>query len=106
MFLPDANRLCKFFELSAMTTYLATAGGVQGKQGYLRIMSSGASRKKTQSFDPLGFHRRHEPKWFVVRDSYLVATNNPDEVCGPNTSRISCADITTCADRHMGCFSF
>ncbi|GAA6029863.1 hypothetical protein JCM8097_001084 [Rhodosporidiobolus ruineniae] len=77
MFGPGANRLCKFFEISAMSIMLSTRGGEQGKQGYLRITSSGASRKKTPGFHPLEWKNRHEPKWFIVRDSYIVAVDDP-----------------------------
>ncbi|GAA5854566.1 hypothetical protein JCM8547_004887 [Rhodosporidiobolus lusitaniae] len=77
MFGPGANRLCKFLEISAMSIMLSTRGGEQGKQGYLRITSSGASRKKPSGFHPLQWKKRHEPKWFIVRDSYIVAVDDP-----------------------------
>ncbi|BGP07097.1 Phospholipase D1 [Rhodotorula toruloides] len=77
MFGPGANRLCKFLEISAMSIKLATCGGEQGKQGYLRITSSGASRRKQPGFHPLSWKKRHEPKWFIVRDSYIVAVESP-----------------------------
>ncbi|GAA6005029.1 hypothetical protein JCM10207_008483 [Rhodosporidiobolus poonsookiae] len=77
MFGPGANRLCKFLEISAMSIMLTTRGGEQGKQGYLRITSSGASRKKQPGFHPLDWKRRHDPKWFIVRDSYIVAVDDP-----------------------------
>ncbi|GAA5822012.1 hypothetical protein JCM11251_004824 [Rhodosporidiobolus azoricus] len=77
MFGPGANRLCKFLEISAMSIKLSTRGGEQGKQGYLRITSSGASRKKTPGFHPIEWKQRHEPKWFIVRDSYIVAVADP-----------------------------
>lgn len=75
MFRPEANRLCKFLELSAMSIALATKGGTQGKQGYLRIMSSGASRQGRPGFHPLDIKKRHTPKWFIVRESYILAAN-------------------------------
>lgn len=31
MFRPEANRLCRFFEISALSVQLATRGGIQGK---------------------------------------------------------------------------
>ncbi|GAA5927466.1 uncharacterized protein JCM15063_005909 [Sporobolomyces koalae] len=77
MFGPSANRLCKFLEISAMSIQLATRGGEQGKQGYLRITSGGASRRKQPGFHPLSWKKRHDPKWFIVRDSYLVAVDDP-----------------------------
>ena len=80
MFKPEANRLCKFLEISAISLELANRGGIQGKQGYLRVLSGGISRKKEAGFHPLKFKNRHEPKWFVVRESYLLATEGPDQV--------------------------
>ncbi|GAA6057144.1 hypothetical protein JCM3770_004845 [Rhodotorula araucariae] len=77
MFGAGANRLCKFLEISAMSIQLATRGGEQGKQGYLRVTSSGASRRKQPGFHPISWKRRHEPKWFIVRDSYIVAVESP-----------------------------
>ncbi|SGY80044.1 BQ5605_C008g05292 [Microbotryum silenes-dioicae] len=77
MFGPGANRLCKFLEISAMSLSLATRGGEQGKQGYLTIASSGASRRKAPGFHPLAFSNRHQPKWFIVRDSFIVAVDDP-----------------------------
>ena len=77
MFRPEANRLCKFLELSAISIHLAARGGLQGKQGYLRVMSGGASRHRKPGFHPLDFKQRHEPKWFVVRDSYILAVDEP-----------------------------
>ncbi|GAA5971879.1 hypothetical protein JCM11641_001553 [Rhodosporidiobolus odoratus] len=77
MFGAGANRLCKFLEISAMSIMLTTRGGEQGKQGYLRITSSGASRKKQPGFHPLQWKKRHEPKWFIVRDSYIVSVDDP-----------------------------
>lgn len=111
MFRPEANRLCKFLEISAMSLSLASRGGEQGKQGYLvslapppdrrrciltrqrhrltsrlfparaqSILSSGASRRKPTGFHPLSWKKRHEPKWFIVRDSYVIATDDPASV--------------------------
>jgi len=80
MFRPEANRLCRFLEISALALEMATQGGSSGKQGYLRIMSSGSSRKKLNGVHPFAFKARHEPKWFIVRDSYIVAVDEPSEV--------------------------
>jgi phospholipase D1/2 len=82
MFRPEANRLCKFLEISALSIHLANVGGnsFQGKQGYLRIMSSGTSRKKLRGFHPFEWKKRHEPKWFLVRESYIVCVDEPDQV--------------------------
>lgn len=80
MFRPEANRLCKFLELSAMSLALATKkGGSQGKQGYLRVLSA-ASRHKRPGLHPIEMKRRHQPKWFMVRESYIVSTTEPADV--------------------------
>ena len=68
IFRPEANRVCKFLEISALAIQLATSGGHSGKQGYLRVMSSGASRKKLPGVHPFSFKQRHEPKWFIIRE--------------------------------------
>lgn len=81
MFRPEANRLCKFFEISALSVSLASRGGYQGKQGYLRIMSK-SSRKNNQKgiLTPVSWHKSHEPKWFIVRESFIVTVDEPDTV--------------------------
>lgn len=79
MFRPEANRLCKFLEVSALSIALATRGGFQGKQGYLRVMSSNASRRAKSGFHPIDWKERREPKWFIVRESYLVSVDEPDQ---------------------------
>ncbi|CEH19132.1 Phospholipase D1 [Ceraceosorus bombacis] len=78
MFRPEANRLCKFFELSALSISLASRGGYQGKQGYLRIMSR-SSRKDAQKglLTPASLAKSYSPKWFIVRESYIVAVDEP-----------------------------
>lgn len=80
MFRPEANRLCRFLEISSLAVELATQGGSNGKQGYMRVMSRDASRKKLSGFHPFAAKARHEPKWFLVRDSYIVSVNEPSEV--------------------------
>lgn len=40
-------------------------------------MSSAVSRKSNQGFHPFQFVEKHEPKWFLVRESYLVAVEDP-----------------------------
>lgn len=81
MFRPEANRLCKFFEISALSISLATRGGFQGKQGYLRILSK-SSRKDAQKglLTPISWAKSHEPKWFIVRESYIVIVDEPDSL--------------------------
>ncbi|KAL7424031.1 Phospholipase D1 [Cryptotrichosporon argae] len=79
LFRPESNRLCKFFELSALTLALAPRGGFQGKAGFIRILSSAASRRANQpGLTPTSWLHHREPKWFVVRDSYFVAADGPE----------------------------
>ncbi|PWN31347.1 phospholipase D, partial [Meira miltonrushii] len=79
MFRPEANRLCKFFELSTLSITLASRGGYQGKQGYLRILSR-SSRKDAQGslLTPVTWIKAHEPKWCIVRESYIAIVDQPD----------------------------
>lgn len=79
MFKPEANRLCKFFELSTLSITLASKGGYQGKQGYLRILSR-SSRKDAQGslLTPVTWIKAHEPKWCIVRESYIAIVDQPD----------------------------
>lgn len=79
MFRPEANRLCKFFELSTLSITLASKGGYQGKQGYLRILSR-SSRKDAQGslLTPVTWIKAHEPKWCIVRESYIAIVEQPD----------------------------
>ncbi|KAN0063012.1 Phospholipase D1 [Thecaphora frezii] len=79
MFRAEANRLCKFFEISALSVSLAARGGHQGKQGYLRILSK-SSRKNDQKsiLTPARWAKAYEPKWFIVRESFIAIVNQPD----------------------------
>ncbi|GAB1517613.1 Phospholipase D1 [Rhizoctonia solani] len=79
MFRADANRLFRFFEMSALSIALAQRGGIQGKAGYLRVLSSNMSRKGAHN-GLLAWKRNHEPKWWLVRESYLVAVEDPGEL--------------------------
>ena len=92
-----------------MSIALAKRGGSQGKQGYLRVLSSGASRHKRPGFHPLDLKRRHEPKWFIVRESYIVSTDEPCDV-GQHLHRLAAYKLTesTCpsyADQGLGLLS-
>ncbi|KAH7340733.1 hypothetical protein B0J17DRAFT_694350 [Rhizoctonia solani] len=79
MFRADANRLFRFFEMSALSIALAQRGGIQGKAGYLRVLSSNMSRKAAHT-GLLAWKRNHEPKWWLMRESYLVAVEDPGEL--------------------------
>ncbi|KAF3479876.1 phospholipase D [Arthroderma uncinatum] len=79
IFRPDSNRLCKFLELSALGVRLAAEGSYHGKEGYLVIQSSkGLDFRKALS--PSLVKSRHSPKWFLVRHSYIVCVDSPEEM--------------------------
>ena len=79
IFRPESNRLCKFLELSALGVRLAAEGGYHGKEGLMTIQSSKGidARKK---WAPGPFIQRHTPKWFLVRHSYVVCVDSPEEM--------------------------
>ncbi len=81
MFHPAANRLAGFLEISALSMYLSHSGGAQYKAGYLQIepmdKKSGFGRKGA------GWRAKHESRWCALRESYLVALEEPGEVTGP-----------------------
>ncbi len=92
MFRPESERLCRFFELSAMTLALAPRGGFQSKAGFLKIIAANAGKRANQpGLLPTSWKRSREPKWWIVRESFFVATNSPDSVsrrrCTPFDSR-------------------
>ncbi|KAG9009262.1 Phospholipase D1 [Tulasnella sp. JGI-2019a] len=80
MFRPEANRLCRWFEISALSVQLATRGGIQGKAGLLRVMSSNSARKGVHTVNLTGWFQKHAAKWWIVRESYLVAVADPSEL--------------------------
>ena len=81
MFRPEANRLAKFFEISALSIAMARAGGVQYKSGMLRILGGEASRRSvTTSFAVFGMGKAAKPRWWMVRESYLVSVDDPGDV--------------------------
>jgi phospholipase D1/2 len=79
IFRPDSNRLCKFLELSALGVRLAAEGTYHGKEGYLIIRSSKGSDFR-RPWNPSQMARRHAPKWFLVRHSYIVCVDSPEEM--------------------------
>ncbi|KAI9823133.1 MAG: Phospholipase D1 [Thelocarpon impressellum] len=79
IFRPDANRLCKFLELSALGVRLAAEGGYHGKEGSMVIQSSKGLDFR-RGLNPALFTRRHSPKWFLVRHSYIVCVDSPEEM--------------------------
>ncbi|KAG0154796.1 hypothetical protein PDIDSM_366 [Penicillium digitatum] len=79
IFRADSNRLCKFLELSALGVRLAAEGSYHGKEGFLIIQSSkGLDFRK--ALNPSLVKKRHSPKWFLVRHSYVVCVDSPEEM--------------------------
>ncbi|KAF9309421.1 Phospholipase D1 [Podila horticola] len=73
MYLPDAERMCKFLELSALTLANVPDGGYQGKEGYLNVVK----QKRLMDEGPLTnavkkVYRKPVSKYFIVRDSYII----------------------------------
>lgn len=79
IFRPDSNRLCKFLELSALGVRLAAEGSYHGKEGFLIIQSSKGLDFR-RALTPAMMKRRHTPKWFLVRHSYVVCVDSPEEM--------------------------
>ncbi|KAI0301100.1 hypothetical protein B0F90DRAFT_1810149 [Multifurca ochricompacta] len=79
MFLPTSNRLTSFLEISTLSIHLAPSGGTQYKAGYLRIV---ASVNKGAGFGRKSASRtqKRKQKWCAVRESYLVAVEEPGEI--------------------------
>lgn len=88
------NRLCKFLEISALGLALAAkypSSYHHGKEGFVVFQSRTdrdpkQSRKFLQdglvcSVPTTGGRRRRKPKWFIVRESYVVCVDDPSEVC-------------------------
>ncbi|KAG8968175.1 Phospholipase D1 [Tulasnella sp. 425] len=80
MFRPEANRLCRWFEISALSVALASRGGIQGKAGLLRVISSNSSRKGPHPINFSSWKRNHTSTWWLVRESYLVSVADPAEL--------------------------
>jgi phospholipase D1/2 len=79
MFRADSSRLCKFLELSALGVRLAAEGGYHGKEGFMIIKSSkGLDYRRQLTFNLI--KARHSPKWFLVRQSYVVCVDSPEEM--------------------------
>lgn len=79
IFRPDSNRLCKFLELSALGVRLAAEGSYHGKEGFLIIQSSKGLDFR-RALTPALVKKRHMPKWFLVRHSYVVCVDSPEEM--------------------------
>ncbi|GLB38253.1 putative phospholipase [Lyophyllum shimeji] len=78
MFHPSTNRLAGFLEISALSIALAPTGGAQYKAGFLKIEASGLGGgfgRRSASW-----RARREVRWCAVRESYLVAMEEPGEL--------------------------
>ena len=76
---PEGNRLCRFLELSVLGIRLAPEGGYHGKEGRLMIRST--KRINYRSIMPPAFiANRFTRKWFLVRHSYIVSVDAPEEM--------------------------
>ncbi|OAD74703.1 hypothetical protein PHYBLDRAFT_111269, partial [Phycomyces blakesleeanus NRRL 1555(-)] len=85
------NRVCKFLEMSALGILLSVIypEGYHGKEGYLWITSRTdrdpkhsrrwATIKAGVSCGIVKRKTKHVPKWFIVRESYIVCVNDPHE---------------------------
>ncbi|KAK4150706.1 hypothetical protein C8A00DRAFT_36684 [Chaetomidium leptoderma] len=79
MFRADSNRLCRFLELSALGVRLAAEGSHHGKECYLHIQSSqGLDFRRVLT--PGKVIARHSRKWFLVRQSYIVCVESPENM--------------------------
>lgn len=79
LFRADSNRLCKFLEISALGMRLAAEGSYHGKEGLLTIQSAkGLDFRKALTISNIT--NRHTPKWFLVRHSYVVCVDSPEEM--------------------------
>lgn len=79
MFRADSNRLCRFLELSALGVRLAAEGSYHGKECYLHIQSSkGLDFRRVLT--PGKVIARHSRKWFLVRQSYIVCVESPENM--------------------------
>ncbi|KAI8636293.1 hypothetical protein BD408DRAFT_377142 [Parasitella parasitica] len=86
------NRLCKFLEISALGLELAAKYpqlNYHGKEGFV-VFQSRTDRDPKQnrkflqdglvcSLPTTGGRRRRKPKWFIVRESYVVCVDDPSE---------------------------
>lgn len=79
MFRAESNRLCRFLELSALGVRLAAEGSYHGKEGFLHIQSSkGLDFRRVLT--PGKVIARHSSKWFLVRQSYIVCVESPENM--------------------------
>ncbi|KTW28142.1 hypothetical protein T552_02001 [Pneumocystis carinii B80] len=71
----EGIRLCSFLELSALGIKLGKYEKYHGKEGLLAVVNSkGSTRKMT--CNPIEVRDRSLPKWYLVRESYIVCVND------------------------------
>lgn len=80
----EANRLCRFLELSAMGIRLSVENSYHGKEGHLSIISTSSARGwRTAKLRPANIKSlftRYGSKWFLVRHSYIVIVDSMFDV--------------------------
>jgi phospholipase D1/2 len=79
IFRASSNRLCRFLELSALGVRLAAEGSYHGKEGHLIIQTSKGLDFR-RMLTPKAVFARHSPKWFLVRHSYMVCVESPENM--------------------------
>ncbi|CZS92359.1 related to phospholipase D [Rhynchosporium graminicola] len=79
IFRADSNRLCRFLELSALGVRLAAEGSYHGKEGHL-VIQSAKGLDMRRFLTPQNIFARHSPKWFLVRHSYIICVNSPENM--------------------------
>ncbi|KAG0645079.1 Phospholipase D1 [Hyphodiscus hymeniophilus] len=79
IFRADSNRLCRFLELSALGVRLAAEGSYHGKEGFLVIQTANGLDVR-RMLTPKNVFSRHSPKWFLVRHSYIVCVDSPENM--------------------------
>ncbi|KEQ92535.1 hypothetical protein AUEXF2481DRAFT_42977, partial [Aureobasidium subglaciale EXF-2481] len=96
VFRPDSTRLCKFLELSALSLRLSVEGGYHGKEGLMSIISKPNIdlRRRPVTGSVSAFKRNAEPKWFMIRHSYIVALDSPESL-EPREVFLVDSDFTT-----------
>ncbi|KIY71705.1 phospholipase D [Cylindrobasidium torrendii FP15055 ss-10] len=79
MFHPATNRLAGFLEISALFIQLAGSGN-QSKAGELRIEAVEPKPTGGWGRKGVGWRAKRELRWCALRDSYLVALQEPGEL--------------------------
>ena len=79
IFRADSNRLCRFLELSALGVRLAAEGSYHGKEGFL-VIQSASGLDVRRMLMPRNVFARHSPQWFLVRHSYIVCVDSPENM--------------------------